>query len=76
MNQAMFSGSVLLENAMEEKPAWAERLAGEGKLEKIKVKPPALWYKVVYFAFGYAALLFGVYLLIGGILYSSSIRLH
>ena len=76
MNQAMFAGSVSLEDAMEEKPAWVERLAGEGSLEGIKAKPPALWYKVVYFVFGYSALLFGVYLLVGGIAHSSYIRLH
>jgi hypothetical protein len=33
MNQAMFSGTVILEEAMEEKPAWVERLKREGKLE-------------------------------------------
>ncbi|MEW6668617.1 MAG: cytochrome C [Thermodesulfobacteriota bacterium] len=76
MNQAMFAGSVALEDAMEEKPAWVERLAAEGRLEKVEAKPPALWYKVVYFVFGYSALLFGVYLLVGGIAYSSYIRLH
>jgi hypothetical protein len=76
MNQAMFSGSVLLEEAKEEKPAWVERLESEGKIERIKVKPPALWYKVIYFVFGYSALLSGIYLLVAGIMYSASIRLH
>jgi hypothetical protein len=33
MNQAMFSGSVVLEEAEAEKPAWVERLKKEGKLE-------------------------------------------
>jgi len=30
MNEAMFSGSVHLEEAEEEKPAWVERLKQEG----------------------------------------------
>ncbi|RJQ64231.1 MAG: cytochrome C [Desulfobacteraceae bacterium] len=76
MNEAMFSGSVTVESAMEEKPAWVERLKKEGKLEVIEANPPALWYRVVYFAFGYTALGFGIYLLINGIVYSPHIRLH
>ena len=41
MNEAMFSGSVTLEEAMEEKPVWVERLKSEGKLELANPKPPA-----------------------------------
>ncbi|RJR51697.1 MAG: cytochrome C [Desulfobacteraceae bacterium] len=74
MNQAMFAGSIPLEEATKEKPAWIERLKKEGKLEEVAASPPALWYKVVYFVFGYSALLFGVYLLIFGIMYSSFVR--
>ncbi len=76
MNQAMFSGSVILEEAAEEKPAWVERLKKEGKLQTAAAKAPALWYKVVYFAFGYAALACGVYLLVNGIMYAGQVRLH
>ena len=76
MNEAMFSGSVPLEELMEEKPEWIERLRREGKLEVAKAKAPARWYRVVYFVFGYTALSFGVYLLINSIVYSSNIRLH
>ena len=76
LNEAMFAGSVPLKEAMEEKPAWVERLEKEGKLELAEVSAPALWYKVLYFAFGYAALAFGVYLLINGIIYSPYIRVH
>ena len=76
MNQAMFSGSVVLEETKKEKPAWVERLESAGKLERIKTKPPALWFKVVYFVFGYSALLSGIYLLVAGIMYSAHVRLH
>jgi hypothetical protein len=76
MNEAMFSGSVTLEEAMEEKPVWVERLKKEGKLELANPRPPALWYRVVYFVFGYTALAFGLYLLINGIVYGRYIRLH
>jgi len=76
LNEGMFSGTVTLENAMEEKPAWVERLKEEGKLELAMAKPPARWYRVIHFIFGYTALIFGVYLLINGIAYSRYIRLH
>jgi hypothetical protein len=76
MNEAMFSGSVSLEEAIEEKPAWVERLKKDGKLELASPKPPARWYRVLYFFFGYTALACGVYLLINGIAYSRYIRLH
>ena len=76
MNEGMFSGSIALEEAMEERPAWIERLKQEGNLERLKVNPPGLWYRVLYFIFGYTALISGVYLLVNGIIYSRSIGLH
>jgi len=76
MNEAMFSGSVALEEAMEEKPAWVERLKKEGKLELASPKPPPRWYRVLYFFFGYTALACGFYLLVNGIVYSRYIKLH
>ena len=47
-----------------------------GKLETIKTKPPTLWHKIIYFVFGYSALLYGIYFLIAGIMYSSNMPLH
>ena len=76
MNEGMFSGSVELEEAMEEKPAWIDRLKEEGKLEMLETSPPAIWYRVVYYIFGYSVLIFGIYLLINGIIYSRYITLH
>ena len=76
LNQAMFAGSVPLKEAMEEKPAWVERLRKEGKLETVAAPAPAVWYRVLYFVFGYSALAFGIYLLINGIVYSRYIRLR
>ncbi len=76
MNEAMFSGSVHLEEALKEKPAWVERLKQEGKLESMIAKPPVLWYRVLYYVFGYTALGFGFYILINGIIYGRYIQLH
>ena len=76
MNEAMFAGSIPLEELEEEKPAWLDQLKNDGKLETAKVKPPSILYKTFYFIFGYAALGFGIYLLINGIAYSRYITLH
>jgi len=76
MNEAMFSGSIPMHEALEEKSAWVQRLQEEGKLESASSAAPPLWYRRLYFVFGYAALIFGVYMLINGIMYSRQISLH
>jgi cytochrome b subunit of formate dehydrogenase len=76
LNEAMFAGSVAIEEAMEEKPAWVERIKQEGGLEVAAASPPAAWYRIVYFVFGYAAVAFGIYLLISAITYSRYIKVH
>ena len=70
------SGSIELDEAMEEKPAWVERLEKEGKLELMGVKPPVLWYRVLYYIFGWAAFGLGIYILINVIVYSRQVGLH
>jgi cytochrome b subunit of formate dehydrogenase len=76
MNEAMFAGSVPLKEAMDEKPAWVERLKSQGMLEKSAAAAPVAWYRIIYYVFGYAVLIFGVYLLINAIIYSRYIALH
>ena len=76
MNEGMFSGCVSLEDSLEEKPAWVNRLKEEGQLELATGSPPALWFRVLYFIFGYAALGFGIYLMVNLIVYSRYVSLH
>jgi cytochrome b subunit of formate dehydrogenase len=76
MNEGMFSGGVSLEDAMEEKPVWVKRLKEEGNLELAMTSPPTLWFRVIYFIFGYAALGFGIYLMVNLIVYSRYVSLH
>jgi hypothetical protein len=76
MNEGMFSGCVSLEDSLEEKPAWVNRLKEEGQLELAMGSPPALWFRVLYFIFGYAALGFGIYLIINMIVYGPYVTLH
>lgn len=76
LNEAMFSGSIELKEAMEEKPAWVERLKKEGTLEQVRAKPPVLWYRVLYYIFGWVVLGFGFYLLINVIVHSRQLVFH
>jgi hypothetical protein len=73
MDLAMFEGSVDLEKTRHEKPAWIARIEKAGKLESILVaeRGPAL--RIFFYLFGYAALAFGIFLLIGGLINSTSI---
>jgi cytochrome b subunit of formate dehydrogenase len=76
MNEAMFAGSVPIEELMEEKPAWLDRIRQEGRQDSMSATPPAPWYRIAYYIFGFSILTTGIYLLINGIVYSRSINLH
>jgi cytochrome b subunit of formate dehydrogenase len=76
MNEAMFSGSIPLEEAREEKPLWVARLKREGRLMRLQAKEPNPWFRLAYFMFGYAALFSGLYILVNGIFYSRFVSLH
>lgn len=76
MNEAMFSGSVVLEKEREEKEAWIERLEQEGKLAQMAAAPPKPWFRVVYMVFGYSVVALGLYLLLNLLIYRSYIELH
>lgn len=76
MSEAMFSGTVELGHLESEKAAWVERLGRENTLLLSAADPPAPWFRVAYFIFGYAALCTGIYLLVNGIVLSGQIRLH
>ncbi|MDX9785548.1 MAG: cytochrome b/b6 domain-containing protein [Desulfobacterales bacterium] len=76
MNEAMFSGSVPLEELQEEKPVWVARLENDGQLQQLRSNVPARWFRIAYFMFGYAALCVGIYLLVNGIIYSRFVSFH
>ncbi len=73
MDRTMFEGSVDLEAASHEKPFWVARLAHAGKLEALLVPQASMWQRTVYYVFGYAAIAVGLFLLIGGLVNSTSI---
>lgn len=76
MNEAMFAGSIVMEREKEEKPAWFERLEREGKLAAMVAPPPAPWFRVVYFIFGYSVVILGLYLLFILFIYRGQIEWH
>ena len=73
MDLAMFEGSVDLEKTRHEKPAWIARVEEAGKLETIMVTRTSTGLRVIYYLFGFTALAFGLFLLIGGLINSTSI---
>ncbi|MDD5641870.1 MAG: hypothetical protein PHX53_09490 [Syntrophales bacterium] len=76
MNECMFAGSVELEKEQEEKPLWIARLQEEGRLQEVMVPGPPSWYRVLYFVFGYSALIVGLYLLFVIIIYRNYVEWH
>jgi cytochrome b subunit of formate dehydrogenase len=70
MDLAMFEGSVNLEFARHERPAWVARLEKTSKLESLLVSKTSIGLRVFFYLFGFAALIIGVFLLIGALVNS------
>lgn len=73
MDLAMFEGSVDLEKTRHERPAWIERLEKSGRLQGVLVAEARPGIRVLFYLFGFTALGFGLFLLIGGLINSPSI---
>jgi thiosulfate reductase cytochrome b subunit len=67
MDRAMFEGSVSLDEATHEKPAWIARLQQGGELQSRLVAEAPLPRRIVFYTIGYIAIALGVFLLIGGL---------
>jgi len=67
MDQAMFAGSVDVEDAKHERPTWIARLEHAGSLQRALVSEPSAAGRAVFYVFGYLAMATGVFLLIGGL---------
>ncbi len=70
MDTAMFEGSVDAAATRHEKAEWIARLERDGRLSRMWVPRAGAGRRAVYYAFGYAAIACGLFLLIGGILNS------
>jgi len=67
MDQAMFAGSVDVDDARHERPIWIARLERAGTLQSALVSKPSAAGRAVFYVFGYLAMATGVFLLIGGL---------
>lgn len=67
MDRSMFEGSAALEALEEEKPGWVRRLKGNGLLDGALVAETGRGMRIAYYVVGYAAILFGVFLLVGAL---------
>jgi cytochrome b subunit of formate dehydrogenase len=73
MDRAMFEGSSHIDSLRHEKPAWVARLEQTGKLDRMLVAEARPGRRLFYYLFGYAALVLGIFLLIGGLVNSPDI---
>ena len=73
MDRAMFEGSVSLDAARNEKPAWVERLEQTGKLQTAMVPAANRYLLLLYYLIGFSAVAAGLFLLIGGLFNSPQI---
>jgi len=64
----MFDGGMTVEHIRHEHPAWLDRLEKEGRLEEMVVPEPPIALRIIYFGFGYAMILLGLFLLVYGII--------
>ena len=60
----MFDGTIDLEDARHEHPAWVARLEKEGRLDEALASPPPVPLRILYFVFGYSIILLGLFLLV------------
>jgi hypothetical protein len=67
MDLAMFEGSVDLEKARHERPAWVERMEQEGNLHTRLVSRAPFPLRVVYYVYGFAIIICFFYLTVNAI---------
>ena len=73
MDRAMFEGSVSLAATQDEKPNWIYRLRQTGQLDSLLISGISGTRLTVFYLFGYLAIALGIYLLLGGLINSTSI---
>jgi hypothetical protein len=67
MDLVMFEGSVDLESARHERPAWVERLEQEGILQSVLVTGESGALRLVYYIIGFVIIIACLYLLVNGL---------
>jgi hypothetical protein len=64
----MFEGSADLSATRHERPAWVARLEQTGQLEANLVPEASKGRRAIFYIFGYAVIVVGTFLLIGGLI--------
>jgi hypothetical protein len=64
-----------LDEARHEHPLWIERLEREGALEAALAPDPPVALRLLYFGFGYAMIILGVYLVVFGLMNVAALTL-
>jgi hypothetical protein len=67
MDLAMFEGSVDLEKARHERPAWVARLELEGNLQSNLIGSTPKASRAIYYVFGFTIIICFLYLLVNGL---------
>jgi hypothetical protein len=67
MDLVMFEGSVELEKARHERPAWVERLEQNGNSHGTLAGSTPIALRVVYYVFGFSVIAGFIYLLVNGL---------
>jgi len=75
MDRAMLEGSVALDDARHERPAWIERLKAEERFNDTLVPESIVSQRIVHYLIGYSAVAIGVFLLIGALVNAPFISL-
>jgi cytochrome b subunit of formate dehydrogenase len=70
----MFDGGMPLDHAREQHPRWVERLEREGQLQGRMMSRPVMAMRLLHFAFGYAIIALGLFMLVGFIAYVGLLR--
>ncbi|OPY75264.1 MAG: hypothetical protein A4E63_00374 [Syntrophorhabdus sp. PtaU1.Bin050] len=64
LDPVIFTGRITEDEFEKERPEEYERLQQEGRLEAVQASPPPLWLKAVAWITGFAALVFGIFIII------------
>ncbi len=70
---AMFEGSVDLAKLRLERPAWVARMEQSGVLESQFASEVTVGRRVLFYIMGYAVMVIGLFLLIGGLVNSTAV---
>lgn len=60
----VFDGGMTVEHVRHEHPAWLDRLEKGGRLDELVMTEPPVAVRILYFGFGYAMILLGLFLLV------------